>query len=160
LELWPGRGRDVGPLAELRLAQLDLSPGLLATLAQSATDGLCIERFEAVPGIHYVLVVPLRNGTVLTVGVGPRTRWLSPTRVARFLHGDMETSEPYTIFLSPVEVGTAAMGPPGVARRHPGGAGRARLRAARGGARRAHLRAGRRRCCALRVRDLLVVLRR
>jgi len=158
LELWPGRGRDVGPLAELRLAQLDLPAGLLATLAQSATDGPCIERFEAVPGVHYVLVVPLRNGTVLTVGVGPRTRWLSPARVARFLHGDMDASEPYTIFLSPVEVGTATMGPTVAWRRDQWAARGERLIDLPGGTRHVHLRVDLRGPWALLVRGILVVL--
>ena len=105
LELW-GAGPQGPLLAELQLAQLDLSPGLLATLARSAAAGggggdPCIERLEANPGVHYILVAPLRDGTVLTVGVGPRTRLLPPNRVARFLRGDPGVQPPYTILLSP-----------------------------------------------------------
>src|SRR5207247_488532 len=86
LELW-GAGPQGPLLAELQLAQLDLSPGLLATLARSAAAGggggdPCIERLEANPGGHYLLVAPLRDGTVLTVGVGSRTRLLPLTRCA------------------------------------------------------------------------------
>ncbi len=99
LELW-GAGPEGPLLAELQLAQLDLKPGLLSALARSAVDGPCIERLEAIPGVHYVLVVPLNNGTVLTVAVGPRTRWLPPNRVARFLRGDPGVVPPYTITLS------------------------------------------------------------
>ena len=87
LGLWSGDG---GLVAELRLASLDLPSALLSTLARTA-EGPCIERLERRPGIHYVLLAPLTNGTVLTVGVGPRTRYLPPDRVARFLRG--ETNE-------------------------------------------------------------------
>src|SRR6266576_3994351 len=79
LGLW---SRDGGLLAELRLASLDLPPALLSTLARTA-DGPCVERLERSPGIHYVLLAPLGNGTVLTVGVVPRTLYLQPDRVAK-----------------------------------------------------------------------------
>ena len=96
LGLWSGDG---GLLAELRLASLDLYPGLLATLARTA-EVPCIESVPRSPGIHYVLVTPLANGTVLTVAVGPRTQYLVPDRVARFLHGAPSVEPPYTITLS------------------------------------------------------------
>ena len=99
LELW-GAGPEPQPLAELQLAQLDLRPALLSALARTGTDGPCIERLDGIPGEHYVLVAPLPNGTVLTVGVGPRTRLLPPNRVARFLRGDPSMEPPYTITLS------------------------------------------------------------
>jgi signal transduction histidine kinase len=99
LDLWSA-GAEGPPLAELQLAQLDLRPGLLSALARSAIDGPCIERREGIPGVHYILVAPLGNGTVLTVGVGPRTRLLPPNRVARFLRGDPGVEPPYTITLS------------------------------------------------------------
>jgi signal transduction histidine kinase len=103
LELWDESPNGGGqPLAELELAQLDLLPGLLSTLARTASSGgePCIERYEGIPGVHYVLVAPLGNGTVLTVGVGPRTRLLPPNRVARFLRGDPGIEPPYAISLS------------------------------------------------------------
>ncbi|HEY6099150.1 MAG TPA: hypothetical protein VIW03_06955, partial [Anaeromyxobacter sp.] len=99
LDLW-STGQEREPLAELQLAQLDLLPGLLSAFARSAVDGPCIERLEGIPGVHYILVAPLRNGTVLTVAVGPRTRLLPPNRVARFLRGDPGVEPPYTITLS------------------------------------------------------------
>jgi hypothetical protein len=51
-----------------------------------------------------VLIAPLRNGTVLTVGVGPRTRLLPPDRVARFLRGDpgIEARTPSPFHLLPM----------------------------------------------------------
>jgi signal transduction histidine kinase len=96
LGLWSSDG---ALLAELRLASLDLPPALLSTLARTA-EGPCIERLARSPGIHYVLLAPLVNGTVLTVGVGPRTRYLPPDRVARFLRGAPSVEPPYSITLS------------------------------------------------------------
>ena len=96
LGLWSSDG---GLLAELRLASLDLRAALLSTLVRTA-EGPCVERLERSPGVHYVLLAPLTNGTVLTVGVGPRTRYLPPDRVARFLRGEPNVEPPYTITLS------------------------------------------------------------
>src|SRR5262249_27302877 len=81
------------------LAQLDLGQADLAALARTS-PGPCVERLERTPGVHYVLVAPLPNGTVLTVGVGPRTRLLPPNRVARFLRADPGVGPPSTIGLS------------------------------------------------------------
>jgi signal transduction histidine kinase len=96
LGLWSSDG---GLLAELRLASLDLSPGLLSTLARTV-EGPCVESVPRSPGIHYVLLTPLANGTVLTVAVGPRTQYVVPDRVAKFLHGAPSVEPPYTITLS------------------------------------------------------------
>jgi two-component system nitrogen regulation sensor histidine kinase NtrY len=101
--------------AELRLAALELPAGLLAALARSTPAGPPpppppppppagprVERIDWVPGVHYVLVAPLSTGDVLTVAVGPRTRWLQPDRTARFLRGDPGVEPPYIIILSPL----------------------------------------------------------
>ncbi|HXO86104.1 MAG TPA: histidine kinase dimerization/phospho-acceptor domain-containing protein, partial [Gemmatimonadales bacterium] len=102
LGLWSSDGTL---LAELRLASLDLRPALLSTLVRTA-DGPCVERLPRRPGIHYVLLAPLTNGTVLTVGIGPRTRYLPPDRVARFLRGEPGVEPPYAITLSlPTQTG-------------------------------------------------------
>jgi hypothetical protein len=63
------------PKAELRLATLDLSTPLVAALVHSPETqrGPRVERVEAVPGVHYVLIAPLAGGDVLAVGVGPFT---------------------------------------------------------------------------------------
>src|SRR5205807_4019965 len=53
------------------------------------------------PGVDYVLVAPLAGGDVLTVGVGPRTRLIPSSRVARFLQGEAGVEPPYDIRLSP-----------------------------------------------------------
>ncbi len=101
LGLWSRTGER---LAELRLAALlDLPPGLLGAFARSTRDtsGFRIEPIDRIPGVHYVLVVPLANGDRLTVGVGPRTLLLPPDRVARFLRGERTAEPPYAISLSP-----------------------------------------------------------
>ncbi len=158
LALW-GAGPDARPLAELRLAQLDLSLADLAALARSAVDEPCIERLERIPSIHYVLVVPLRNRTVLTVGVGPRTRLLAPERVARFLRNDVEATAPYTISLSlPVPTTAANVGPVVEWRRDQWTARGERLINLRGGIRHVHTRVDLRGPWALLVRGALVVL--
>src|SRR2546426_7424839 len=51
------------------------------------------------------LVVPLASGEVLTVGVGPRTRWIPADRVAQFLEGAGRVEPPYQISLSLPEPG-------------------------------------------------------
>ncbi|HEY3219349.1 MAG TPA: ATP-binding protein [Gemmatimonadales bacterium] len=155
LELW-GAGPEGPPLAELQLAQLDLPPRLLSTLARSPLDGPCIERLERIPGIHYVLVAPLSNGTVLTVGVGPRTRWLPPNRVARFLRGDPGVEPPYTITLS-LPIHSSAVGGTVAWRREGWSVRGERQVDLPGGARHVHIRVALGGPWALLVRAILVV---
>src|SRR5882672_7332245 len=155
LDLW-GAGPPGPPLAELQLAQLDLPPGLLSALARSAVDGPCIERVERIPGVHYVLVAPLANGTILTVGVGPRTRLLPPNRVARFLRGDPGVEPPYAITLS-LPSPTSVVGGNVEWRREAWAARGERLVDLPGGVRHVHLRVALRGPWALVVRGILVV---
>ena len=159
LALWDERENGGGrPLAELELAQLELRPGYLSTLARTASSGgePCIERIERTPGVHYVLVAPLGNGTVLTVGVGPRTRLLPPNRVARFLRGDPGIEPPYAISLS---LPTAnATGSSTVEWRREGWAARGERQVdLPDGVRHVHLRVALRGPWALLVRGILVV---
>lgn len=154
LGLWDADGV---PLAELRLASLELPPGYLSTLVRT-TEGPCVEQVARVPGIHYILVAPLANGTILTVGVGPRTRWLPPDRVARFLRGDPGVEPPYIISLSfpspthPRELGDALQW-----RRDGWSARGERGIDVPGGVRHVHLRVDLRGPWALLVRGVLVV---
>ncbi len=98
LATWNGPDEEV---VELRLAALDLPTPLLAALARLEPDsGLRVERLERVPGVHYVLTAPLAGGPILTVGVGPRSRLVPASRVARFLRGERVVEPPYTISLS------------------------------------------------------------
>jgi len=99
LAVWTRTG---DPVAELRLARLDLRPPLMAALVRSPETkrGPRVERLGGVPGVHNVLVAPLPLGEVLTVGVGPRTLLIPADRVARFLQGDVAAGLPYVITLS------------------------------------------------------------
>jgi len=155
LQLW-GAGREGQPLAELQLAQLDLRAGLLSTLARSAGAAPCIERVEGIPGVHYILVAPLDNGTVLTVGVGPRTRLLPPNRVARFLRGDPGVEPPYAISLS-LPIHASAVGNTVEWRREGWAARGERQVDLPGGARHVHLRVALGGPWSLLVRGILVV---
>jgi signal transduction histidine kinase len=107
LDVWTRSG---APIANLRLANVDLPPPLLAALVRSPATarGPRVERLERVPGVHYVLVAPLASGEVLTVGVGPLTRLIAADRAARFLQGEVGVSPPYAIFLSPPSPGPPA----------------------------------------------------
>ncbi len=98
LAVWSPRG-DL--IAELRLAAVDLPTPLLAALARSElSGGIRVERLERDPGVHYVLVSRLAGDDVLTVGVGPRSRLVPASRVARFLQGERAVEPPYSVALS------------------------------------------------------------
>ena len=154
LALWSSDG---ALLAELRLASLDLPPALLSALARTA-DGPCVERLERSPGIHYVLLAPLTNGTVLSVGVGPRTRYLPPDRVARFLRGEPNVEPPYTITLSlPTQTETHDVSDAVQWRREQWSARGERLIELPQGGSHVHLRVDLRGPWALLVRGVLVV---
>ncbi|MDP3909469.1 MAG: ATP-binding protein, partial [Gemmatimonadales bacterium] len=156
LALWTPDGR---PLAELRLASLDLPTGLLSALAASpAPPGGRIERLERVPGVHYLLVTALSNGAVLTTGVGPRTRLLPPDRTARFLRGDPVVEPPYAISLS-LPVLDPALASTDIAWQRVGWAARGERQVdLPGGVRHVHVRVPLRGPWALLVRGVLVVL--
>ena len=156
LALWDRAGR---PLADIRLAPLELRAGLLSALAASTGSGSGprVERIDGIPGVHYVLVAPLATGDVLTVGVGPRTRYLPPDRTARFLRGDPRVQPPYTILVSPAPGSTAA-GAPFRWRREGWAARGERQVEMVGGLRHVHLRVDLRGPWALLVRGALVVL--
>jgi len=110
LATWDLNGRLV---ARLDLAELDLPTPLLQLLARSAADDErpVVESLRRVPGLHYVLAAPFRNGAVVTVGVGPRSRVFPPVRVARFLRGERVTGAPYEMTLT--ESYTPVAAPPG-----------------------------------------------
>lgn len=95
-------GRDGTPGASLALAQLDLPTALLQAMARSAEarGQPRVETIAGIPATYYVLTVPFRDGTAVTVGVGPRSRLIGPVRVARFLRGEPALPPPYTIALS------------------------------------------------------------
>ena len=152
LALW----RPDGELrAELRLAALDLPAPVLATLARGAPR---VERLERIPGVHYVLATRVASGDVLTVGVGPRSRLVTPDRVARFLRGEPVVEPPYAISLS--LPGTALEAPSGyIAWTRAGWSARGDRRIdLPGGVRHVHVRVELRGFWALLLRGGLVVL--
>ena len=154
LATWNGPVEEV---VELRLAALDLRTPLLAALARLEPDsGLRVERLERVPGVHYVLTAPLAGGSILTVGVGPRSRLVPASRVARFLRGERVVEPPYTISLS---LPTLEAVPDRVQWIRSGWAARGdRQVDLPGGRRHVHVRVDLRRPWVLLVRGVLVVL--
>ncbi len=102
LALW---SLDGARLASLDLASLDLPPeGVMAAAREAVWEGLpAVHSFLAVPGLHGVAAIPLGD-RVLTVGVGPRTRLIPPSRLQRFLAGGVaEPAAPYEVVLAPPE---------------------------------------------------------
>ena len=99
LAVWSPQGTAK---ATLRLAALDLPDPLLAALVRLPVTraGPRVERLSRIPGTHYVLVAPLASGDVLTIGVGPRSRLVMPSRVAVFLRGEPPIEPPYAVSLS------------------------------------------------------------
>jgi hypothetical protein len=87
LAAWDAGGRLT---ARLELSDLDLPTAVLQALARLAGDGGApiVERFSRPAGTHYVLAAPFPDGSVMTVGVGPRSLVFPPVRVARFLRGE------------------------------------------------------------------------
>jgi signal transduction histidine kinase len=90
------------------VAQITLaSPGLpdrsqLQRAARLARDAGVprVNPVAGIPATTYVLAVPFPDGRAVTVGIGPRSRLLPATRVARFLRGERALPPPYTLTLS------------------------------------------------------------
>ncbi len=156
LALWTRSGEVQ---AEIRLASLDLPPSLVAALVRSpeTARGPRVEQLERVPGVHYLLVLPLATGDVLTAGVGPRTRLIPAARVARFLGGEAGVAPPYQVSLSLPSPGPAASARVIWTRTGWAARGERRLELP-GGVRHVHLRVELRDPLALLVRGALVVL--
>lgn len=89
--------------AELSLDALDLPPSLLAALVKGldSVKTRAIVPVSRVPGRHYILLQRLPSGRVLTCAVGPRTRLLSPARLARLLRAPSEGAPLFELSLSP-----------------------------------------------------------
>ena len=157
LAVWHRSGE---PLAEIRLASLDLKPSLLAALVRlpETARGPRVEQLELSPGVHYVLVAPLANGDVLTVSVGPHTQLIPAARVARFLQGEGSVAPPYQVTLSPPEPPPAAASARVIWRRDGWSARGERRIELPGGVRHVHLTIDLRTPWALLVRGALVVV--
>ncbi|MBK6421452.1 MAG: hypothetical protein IPF77_04380 [Gemmatimonadetes bacterium] len=100
LALW---NPDGSRLTELALDSLDLPAPLASALVQgldSAAPAQVVS-LKRVPGRHYVLLARLPSGRVLSAAVGPRTRLLVPTRLARMLRPPSEGPPLYELTLTP-----------------------------------------------------------
>ncbi|MFL5403884.1 MAG: sensor histidine kinase [Gemmatimonadales bacterium] len=100
LALWSGTGELQ---EELTLDSLDLPPSLLATLVRNLPSGdtLNVVQLTRVPGVHYVLLVRVGRGAVMTASVGPRSELILPGRVGRLLDPSRHRAPLYTLTLAP-----------------------------------------------------------
>jgi two-component system nitrogen regulation sensor histidine kinase NtrY len=88
-------GPDAEELARLDLADLDLSSALLQSVATDNPDTIEVTQVHRPAGVVYLAAVPFPDGSVLTAGVGPRSRLIEPDRLARFLRGERRATAPY-----------------------------------------------------------------
>ena len=112
LALWSGAGelRD-----ELTLDLLDLPPALLASLVRDlpSKDSVEVVQLARTPGVHYVLLVRLGSGGMMTASVGPRSELILRGRVGRLLDPSRRNTPLYTLTLAPpAGAGDAPLGPP------------------------------------------------
>ena len=88
-------GPGAEELARLDLADLDLSSELLQIVATSNPDTVEVTQVHRPAGVVYLAAVPFPDGSVLTAGVGTRSRLIEPARLARFLKGESRATPPY-----------------------------------------------------------------
>jgi two-component system, NtrC family, nitrogen regulation sensor histidine kinase NtrY len=102
LTIW--RGGE--PETELRLSEVAAPPSDFADLVAVAgpDDGPFVERFTDVEGLHYLLLVPLDDGRVISVAVPPRYRLGRATALARYLQprGGADSGARETLNLVPI----------------------------------------------------------
>ncbi len=110
MALWTGEGER---LVTLDLAEVDLPAAIVQSLARQASEEQqpVGASYLRVPGVHLAAAVPLADGRVLTIGVGPRTRLVPPTRVGLFLSGGSAAEAPYRLAMSPPESDRRPPGP-------------------------------------------------
>ncbi|MGE0443324.1 MAG: hypothetical protein AB7S39_22790, partial [Gemmatimonadales bacterium] len=84
LGLWSTSGE---PRAQLKLDELDLPDSLVSRMARElpAEVERAVVPLQRIPAVHYLALVRLDPGTVLSVGVGPRTALVPPARLGRLL---------------------------------------------------------------------------
>ncbi len=101
LTLWTPAGAQ---LAELPLDQIGVPDSALARMVRELppAEERAVERFDGVPGVHYVLVARLDTASVLTVAIGPRSTLVAPGRLGRLLHPSVARVSPqYRLELPP-----------------------------------------------------------
>ena len=111
LSLWSPEAQRV---LQLDLARLDVPPELVAVQVREALQEKLplVRSYFRREGVYGLATIPLQDGRVVAVAVGPQSSLVAPSRVARFLAGTEEGPEPYRLTLSPVE----PSGPPPQAR--------------------------------------------
>ena len=88
-------GPNAEELVRLDLAELELSSELLQIIATERRTSIDVTTVQRPAGVVYIAAVPFPDGSVLTVGVGPRSRLIEPARLARFLRGERRLVAPY-----------------------------------------------------------------
>ncbi|MEP7105892.1 MAG: hypothetical protein ABI838_08600, partial [Chloroflexota bacterium] len=87
---------------ELELDQLDLPGDLVAAMVRSLPPGQpdSVSPLRREPAMHYLLLVR-RDGVILTVGLGPRSALVPPSRLGRLLAADPPGRPLYRLTLAP-----------------------------------------------------------
>ncbi len=108
--LWTSDGK---PLLELKLDELDLPVDLVGALIRGlGRDSLAVLPLQREPAVHHLLLVREDSGTVLSVGLGPTTALIPPSRLGRLLRGQPRRSGLYQLSLAPApSTRTASEGP-------------------------------------------------
>ena len=99
LALWAPDGT---PRIELPLDSLDMPERLVSAFVRSMDSSVSTEvaSLARVPGIHYLLLVRLADGVVLSAAVGPRTELIQPDRLSRLLDRPARGAPLYDLALS------------------------------------------------------------
>jgi two-component system nitrogen regulation sensor histidine kinase NtrY len=108
LAVW---GADGSRVYELSLADLEVPPDSVLLVVSHARETLSsqVRTVVRAPGLHGVAAMPLPGGAVVSVVIGPRSRLVAPTRLARLLASSgPEREPPYEIVLSPAGTGPAS----------------------------------------------------
>ncbi len=93
---------DGTPEVELALDQLDLPADLVAAMVRSFPPGdtISMASLRREPAMHYLLLVR-QAGVILSVGIGPRSALVPPSRLGRLLAPDPSGRPLYRLTLAP-----------------------------------------------------------
>ena len=115
---YPAEMAVYGPEGErilgLDLADLAIPGATISSAARTAGTEMMplVQPVPMVPGVHGIAAVPMSDGRVVTITVGPRSRLIQPSRLARFLGGaGIEPEAPYEVVLAPPSTAGSAPAP-------------------------------------------------